>query len=249
MKKEFQGFSTNFAHRRAIYVSTEDDDRATSYLLFQANKQLDLSIEDYKGLIYLFDTTSLLESLENYLQEQKVDVIVIDAFSDLFGNNMNDSNQVRTFLNDYSQLAQRYECLVIFLHHSRKRAELDPPSKHNLLGSQGFEAKMRLVMELRKDPIIPDLRHLCLVKGNYLAEDFKSQSFGLRFTAFQTFERTSVRSYFKDLVEKDDRGGEKTDRNKKVLQLYKAGKSQHKIAEELGISSSTVNKILKERQE
>jgi len=56
------------------------------------------------------------------------------------------------------------------------------PSKEHLLGSQGFEAKMRTVIELRKDYEFPDkYRNLCIVKGNYLSEKYKNESYKFTF--------------------------------------------------------------------
>ena len=79
---------------------------------------------------------------------------------------MNATNEIRSYLEDYSNLAKKYKCLVIFLHHTGKNTENKPPSKNNLLGIQGFEAKMRVVIELRKDRHEPKLRHLCNLNTN-----------------------------------------------------------------------------------
>ncbi len=40
---------------------------------------------------------------------------------------------------------------------------------------------MRLVIELRSDQLDPSLKHLCIVKGNYLPPEFKQQSYVLHF--------------------------------------------------------------------
>ncbi len=197
---QFLGFFLTAVHKRAIYVSTEDDEYAVSYLLNKANKSLKLSAEKFKGLTFIFDTHNLLERLEKMLSETPVDLIIIDAFSDLYGKSMNDTNQVRTFLNEYSQLAQRYKCLIIFLHHTGKRTDDLAPSKHNLLGSQGFEAKMRLVIELRTDQVEPDKRHLCIVKGNYLSKEYKTESYILHFDENMTFDNTGERRPFEELT-------------------------------------------------
>ena len=87
---------------------------------------------------------------------------------------VNESNQVRLFLNQYSQLARKSKCLIIFMHNCGKRTEHFMPSKHNLLGSQAFEAKMRLVLELRTDIENVTYQHLCRVKGNYRSAEYKT---------------------------------------------------------------------------
>jgi hypothetical protein len=107
---------------------------------------------------------------------------------------------VRGFLQQYSNLASKYNCLILFLHHTGKRADEREPSKHNLLGSQGLEAKMRVAFELRADPYAPDLRHLCVLKGNYLPSEVKSASYVLRFDENLLFHNTGQRAAFGDLV-------------------------------------------------
>ena len=69
------------------------------------------------------------------------------------------------------------------------------PSKHNLLGSQAFEAKMRLVLELRSDISDVTYKHLCCVKGNYLSAEYKSESIKLHFSDHLTFKETGERVY------------------------------------------------------
>jgi len=238
---EFLGWHIKPEHKRAIYVSTEDDDLAISFLLNRLNKEKRLEPEQYSGLQFVFETGDLLTKMENLLTIAPVDLIIIDAFSDLYGRSMNDSNQVRTFLNEYSQLAQKHRCLVIFLHHTGKRTEDLPPSKHNLLGSQGFEAKMRLVIELRNDHNEADKRHLCIVKANYLPKEYKTESFILSFNENLIFSKTNERRIFDEL-----RPENKTDLKNAVKKLEIDGLTQAEIAKKMKISQTTVSRYLRE---
>jgi len=237
---DFLGFNLTAKHQRAIYVSTEDDDFAVSFLLSKANNSRRLHSDAYSGLTFIFDTENILFRLEYELKERPSDVVIVDAFTDLYGKSMNDSNQVRTFLNDFSQLAQKHKCLIIFLHHTGKRTEELTPSKNNLLGSQGFEAKMRMVAELRTDQIESALRHLCIVKGNYLSKEYKTESYVLNFDENLQFSFTGDRVPFDEL--KSER---KQDLQESVLKLKTAGKTQIEISKQLGISQSTVSRYLK----
>ena len=240
-ESEFLGFKLISESRRAIYVSTEDDEYAVSYLLNKANSERQLNPGDYAGLSFIFDTHNLLEKLNDQLSSQKVDLIVIDAFTDLYGKSMNDTNQVRTFLNQYSQLAQKHKCLIIFLHHTGKRTEDLVPSKHNLLGSQGFEAKMRLVIELRNDPAEPDKRHMCIVKANYLPKQYKTESFVLLFNGNLQFSMTGEKRLFEEL-----KSDNKVEIKERVRSMTREGKTQNEISNELGISQPTVSRYLKD---
>lgn len=238
---EFLCFRLNTAYRSAIYVSTEDDDAATAFLLHKANKALNFDAIKYNRLRYIFDTNDLLTKLDTQLSIAPADCVIIDCFTDLYGKSMTDSNQVRTFLNDYSQLAQKHGCLVVFLHHTGKRTEELQPSKHNLLGSQGFEAKMRLVIELRADNMTPDKRHLCIVKGNYLSKEYKTESFVLLFDENLQFTMTDERQPFDEFTSVG-----KTAMKERVKNLSSQGKLQSEIANELRISQATVSRYLRE---
>lgn len=119
--------------------------------------------------------------LDRRLTRQPADVVIIDCFSDAFGGDLKDTQKIRSYLHPYQELALKHQCLILFLHHTSKRTEAYEPSKHNLLSGQGFEAKMRLVIELRADISDPTIRHLCIVKGNYLPGNMKRESYVLRF--------------------------------------------------------------------
>ena len=129
-----------------------------------------------------------------------VDCVIIDTFTDIYGSDMNVTNKVRNFLTDYSVLANRHSCLFIFLHYTGKKTEDLVPSKNNLLWSPGFEAKMRLVIELRHDKAIPEHRHMCIVKGNYLPTEYKQDSYKLYFDDHMLLTNTNDRVTFDQLV-------------------------------------------------
>jgi archaellum biogenesis ATPase FlaH/5S rRNA maturation endonuclease (ribonuclease M5) len=241
---DFLGFTINARYHSVIYVSTEDDEYATGYLLRLQEKNKNYGAAAYKSLKYIFDSDRLLQKLENELSENPADVVIIDAYADIFTGELNQVNKVRSFLNDFSNLAHKYNCLFIFLHHTGKNAEEKIPSKNNLLGSQGFEAKMRLVIELRKDLNNPNLRHLCIVKGNYLKSDFKNQSFVLEFSDM-LFKKTGQRESFESLVVCNAKSITLSEEADLVKKLKKEGLTTREIAEKTGISKSKVDRLLK----
>lgn len=237
----FIGFKIQADHNRVLYISTEDDETATAYLLNKANISMQVDPNDYSGLTYLFEVTDPAKQIREYLEHTPCDAIIIDAFTDVYGNSMNESNKVRVFLNQFSQIAQHYQCLIIFLHHSGKRTEQNLPSKHNLLGSQGFEAKMRLVVELRLDLRDQDIRHFCIVKANYLGREHKNESYILRMDDNQTFKNTGGRLDFEELRESPN-----VSLIEKAKDLHKEGKTQSEIATIIGKNQSTIARWLKQ---
>ncbi len=238
---EFLGWRIKAKHNSVIYVSTEDDKYSIAYLLNKQNADRGLDEDSYNSLRYIFDTDNLLTKLEDALTKQPADLIVIDAFTDLFIGSINDSNQVRSFLNNYNLLAQKHECLIIFLHHTGKRTDDLTPSKHNLLGSQGFEAKMRVVIELRKDRKDPSLRHLCIVKGNYLSEEQKRSSYVLKFSENMTFSNTGQRVQLENLRQNTEQDA----KIRQVRELSEQGYTQQQIADKVGFANkSSVSRLL-----
>ena len=241
-KSEYIGFPLHPRYKRAIYVSTEDDEASLSRLMRM--QILDEERGRYEGLHFIFDTDNLLETIELGMQSHMPDVIIVDAFADLYTGPMNENNRVRSFLNSFSQLAIKHNTLVIFLHHTGKRTESLAPSKHNAIGSQGFEAKMRLLMELRQDPERHNIRHLCIVKGNYLSAEYKHDSFELLFTPALNFEATGERVPFALLRERNE---ERDERAELARAMREEGKSYRQIAEELGYKSiSSIHTLLKQ---
>ena len=147
------------------------------------------------------------------------------------------------YLQNYSILAKKYQCLVLVLHHTGKRTEDLPPSKINLLGSQGFEAKMRLVLELRTDRDDQDLRHLCIVKANYLSKDYKEASYVLKFDSNMLFENTGQRVLFDDLTgSKKDKEAYKQEWIAIARPLVEEGKTYLEVSEILKAQAYNVSK-------
>jgi hypothetical protein len=186
----------------------------------------------------------LYDELDKRLTNKPVDLVIIDCFADVYSGDLKDTQRIRTFLHPYQELAQKHNCLICFLHHTGKRTENFEPSKNNLLSGQGFEAKMRVVIELRADLLSPANRHLCIVKANYLPASFKKESFVLEFDEPNfTFTNTGERTPFELLVKQTnaDAGKEKFEQAKELMDK---GFSYARIANAIGYhSKGSVSKL------
>ena len=244
---EYLGFRLCPKHRSAIYVATEDDASAIGVLMQRQLEELGTPKEAYHSLDFVFEVDNLVDNLDKMLEATPRDLVIVDAFADLYTGPLNENNRVRSFLNQFSQLAVKHSVLIIFLHHTGKRTESLAPSKHNAIGSQGFEAKMRLVMELRPDPERHELRHLCIVKGFYLSDEYKHDSYVLRFTSALNFVATGERVPFGALRERlPEQDAESAERLDIIRTMRSEGKTLQEIADELGYRSRTsVMNILK----
>ncbi len=246
-QKEWLGFGLNARHRSALYVSTEDGEEATRTMLLKQTSHH--TPGELRTLRFLFEWEDIVPSIDYSLTVQPADIVIVDCFSDVYGGDLKDTQKIRAFLQLFQAIAERHKCLVMFLHHTGKRTENLTPSKNNLLSGQGFEAKMRLVVELRKDHVRKDLRHLCIVKGNYLPDEAKNESHILTFDADTLcFARTDERVPYECLA-KGYEAEEGRAKYEKAVELKAAGMSFAKMAEMLGYASkNSVHKLFEKAQ-
>lgn len=235
---DFLGFKINARYNSVIYVSTEDMETETNFLLHKQAHQY--TPARLRNLRFVFDVTELIEELDRRLTASPADLIIVDCFSDAYGNDLKDTQKIRQYLHTYQELAAKHQCLVLFLHHTGKRTEGYEPSKNHLLSGQGFEAKMRLVIELRADNSEPDKRHFCVVKGNYLPKEYKHESYVLCFDESTfTFTNTGERTPFELLSKQPESGDNGKAKYEQALDLKSQGLSYAQIADKMGYSSKS----------
>ena len=205
--REFLGFQFSGKYKSAIYAASEDDSTATAYLMKKHNLFYKDNVEDWKRLHFIFETDNIIERLNERLEVSPADLIVIDSFADFFtGKDQNNSAQVRLFIKPFSDLARKHRCCVVFLHHIGKWQENNTPSKNALVGSQSLEAISRACFLFVKDRSDKDIRHLCVVKHNYIGNDYKTNSIELRMDSESfTFQPTGNRVPFEQLTESANR--------------------------------------------
>lgn len=246
-EEDFIGFKLNPRHKSVLYVSTEDLERETAYLL--ARQTTKYKPEDLQRLRFIFELSNLKDEIDKRLTNQPADLVILDCFSDAYGGDLKDTQKIRTYLHPYQELAQKHDCLFLILHHTGKRTENFEPSKNNLLSGQGFEAKMRLVIELRADLLNPNHRHLCIVKGNYLPAKFKKESYLLEFHEDKfLFTNTGERIPYEFLVKQLDSDNSKA-KFEEALKLKNEGLTYEQIANKLGYASKgTISKIFEKAE-
>jgi hypothetical protein len=246
-EESVMGFELKVKHKAAIYVSTEDDELAVAMLL--QKQAFHFPPESLRKLRFIFDSEDLINKLDQMLTDQPADLVIVDCFADIYGADLKDSQRIRACLENYKRIAMKHKCLVLFLHHTSKRTEEGAPSKNNLLSGQGFEAKMRLVIELRRDPINPSQRHLCIVKGNYLPDHYKKESFVLQFDPEKfCFSNTGDRMPFESLCKQSADDTEK-ERYELAKQMKAEGKNYDQIADAIGYAAkSSVTKLFAKAQ-
>ena len=238
--ENFIGFKVNGNCRNVLYVSTEDGEMGTSVWLNKHFGEESSNDELLSGLQFAFLTDNIIKELRNKCVSGCIDLIIIDSYEDLFIGSMNNSNEVRAFLNQYASIAAEFGVTIVFLHHTKKSTSGQKPNKNNILGSQGFEAKMRSVLMLTKDSKDKSLRHLCIVKNNYSSETEKNSSYVLKFNNQLSFENTGNRVSLDELGEEEYLG--------LARKLKIDGKSYREIEEALKGEGYEVSKSALQRK-
>jgi hypothetical protein len=103
-----------------------------------------------------------------------------------------------------------------------------------------------MVIELRNDRADSSLKHLCIVKGNYLPAEYKQRSYVLHFDEHMNFTNTGGRTNFEALRRYDsEREQEQQGKATRAQELLSQGLTHRQIAAALGFKSSgTVTKLL-----
>ncbi len=251
-KSKFLDFNLNITHGSAIYVSTEDEFYSTKESISKQLKELissESDLDKLNNLFFFFEFDNLIERLEFILSVTKVDLVVIDSFADVFTGELNSNTKVREFLNQYNKLAIKNGTLIVFLHHLGKRSDFKKSSKDNIIGSQGFEAKMRSVLELKPSKGINE-RKLTLLKCNFLPSSYKNESYLLEFNSNLIFSNTNKKAQLQSREKKI----QDPEIIKLVTKLKNDGLTYRAISEELKknnieISKSSIGAILKSLNE
>ncbi|MDP3003226.1 MAG: AAA family ATPase [Bacteroidales bacterium] len=252
---EFLGCKLNSKHKRVLIISTEDGCIPFS---FRTNRQIiqsPIGVEKRKNFKVIFSYDNLENRIKNHLEKTPVDLVVIDAFGDVFQGEINASNSVRQFLNKYVSFIQKYGCAILFVHHVCKGNKKQKSDKDQLLGSTGIEGKMRNVLMLS---IVNDQHQLSIAKGNYVNREDKNNPIYLSFDdKTLTFSKADCPAKPKETNESTRASGSGSSRKgrpgrQKDMKLYNLAIKrfnekvpQVEIAKEVGRDKSTVCKWLK----
>jgi len=243
----FLGLTLNADKRSVIYVCTEDDVTSISARL---KKEFDStsSTEPCANLRYLFDEGDIHDQLEEKLEERPADCVIIDALGDVITGDGNSMTSVRNFYKPYKGLANRHNCLILFVHHTRKSAGRNL-SKSDVSGSQAFEAKPRALLMLGQGLGGRTNKELRIEKGNLVPEELKNAKLSLRMNENGVFEllKSSIQSNGIPIKSRADEIAER------VFKLKEDGLSYRKIEDKfekegLKVGRTKIGKILKENK-
>ena len=191
--ESFIGFNLDLKHQRAVYVATEDDAINCNFL--QERQHTGLGYEPNDNLCFVFaDNMSqsvLISNLETILTSKPADLVIVDSFSDVFqGSDLNNNFQMRETARTFDNLAKKYKCLVLFVHHINKGAYDKAPTQQSIQGGSGLAQKVRLAWQMSSEG--GNIKSLAVTKGNYTPREYKEKPIVLNFDEITfTFTRAS----------------------------------------------------------
>lgn len=243
--RKFLYWDVNPIHKKVVYISTEDNRYSISPTLKNSNKDHNLMPEEFKGLNYIFTTEDLLERMDNYLEKNPCDLVIMDVFTDIFNDDLNKAIDVRKFMQKLHEQTIKHNCLALSLNHVRKGDEEKAASKNNSVGSQSFEAKLRVVLELQNTKFRPGIKEISIVKGNYISQDDKNKKYYVEFTENYTYKIPEVQENLV-LIDPKVEKIEKLSEDYNTIKGFKSEGNTHRvIGEKMGISHTYVGKIIK----
>lgn len=178
-KNSFLGYPLDVTHSAAYYLSTEDEHESISAWL---NRHVvDKRKTGYlQNFVFLCDPADVVKTLDAKLAEKQADIAIIDTWADTFHGSLNNPIHVRESLSPLQELARKYNCLIMLMHHTVKSADRDSPDKAKLNGSGAIEQKLRSLLELRRGDTA-ERRYLTVLKNNYMPDQAKELSIELNF--------------------------------------------------------------------
>ncbi|MFO8066417.1 MAG: AAA family ATPase [Bacteroidales bacterium] len=260
-----QGFNSLFGqkittnHNRVLIVSTEDSIRAIKDRIKKMLKESSLPEDVEIRFLILTSFTDITSRINNILEQNPCDLVVVDAFADVYEGNINSTNDVRRYMNQYEEIIHKHKCSFLIVHHVGKSQRSLGASKLKVLGSTGIVDKARQVIELQKNSRNPVIRDIAITKGNYNSDEdkqtiqyLKLDPDTLTFSAADDKVMEGLKAKQVNDVKDDGEIKKSTPGRKKQIELVKQafhlreeGKTLEAIGKIVGKDKSTISKWLK----
>lgn len=168
-QEQFLSLQLNPIHKTALIIATEDSKEkfasavSKQLLYFEPFLQDDSPMVDldFMEAADLEDWKHFKKVVKKRLAAKKYDVIVVDAFSDVFtylDGNINDNGDARTLLATFQTWAKLYEASVLVIHHAAKTKIVPIHAAGKLLieknssqGAGSITQKPRTILALSHD--------------------------------------------------------------------------------------------------
>lgn len=199
----------HFKVGNSILQNAEDDIDGTIIPRLIANgadrKRIGYINEEIKA----FDVKQL-KRLEEMIIKHKPEIVVLDPLTSYLGGiNMYVANEVRDLLKPLKELAQKYNCAIVFIMHLNKKSGISAANR--TLGSADFVSIARSVLLVAEDPQDSTQRLLIPVKTN-LMKDSEKRALCYKINDDKTVEWMEDRGYISadDILNQEENSFDKT---------------------------------------
>jgi hypothetical protein len=179
---EHLGMKLKPIHNHVLYVFTEDQEEGVSSSLHkQLIKHSDLD-KSKLSLAFLRDESiaELIQKLDTFCSLTPVDLVVIDAFGDIFsGSDSNNNIQMRRDIKAFDDIVRKHKISVLFVHHINKSGYNKNPSQELIQGGSGLTQKVRYALFLSRND--DGQKFLNVAKGNYSSKYYKENRLPIDF--------------------------------------------------------------------
>jgi hypothetical protein len=207
----FLGLSLNTTHKRVLIIATEDSKSKWIKAAFKQARKMEPGHDPKNVGVYFMEASifdefiSLKDELESWLSKMKFDLIIGDAFSDIFGlidGEINSNSDARKLISYFQHVCDKFETTMIIIHHAAK-TKIVPKQregkifleKNDSQGAGAITQKPRTVWALSNDPksISPDglsyTNYLHVVKANLMGKTYVQNALQLKFTTKDLIHR------------------------------------------------------------
>jgi len=172
--EDFLGWKLNAPHKKALIFTTEESPLDVRAVM---EAQIGQEQEIEGNIIFEFFDDDFEDRLEKLLEEDKYDVVILDALGDLVRGHESKSEVIRPFMTKIRNLALNKDTSFIIVHHKSKAGN-SRVDKLVVKGSQSIESKARVVLDLVQTE---GMSFLTLTKGNGYSYDEKQKSWKIEF--------------------------------------------------------------------
>ncbi|QKJ63351.1 AAA family ATPase [Flavobacterium sp. M31R6] len=181
--KSFLNYEINSVHKRAIYVSTEDDKESISSSVEKQIEGLNEKPTDKLRFILAdaMDQDEILLKINDELSLSPADLVVVDSFGDIFkGSDSNNNMAMRNTVKAFDKIAKKHNCLILFVHHVNKASYKQAPGQEQIQGGSGLVQKVRLAIIIKEGE--GDIRYFNVVKANNSPKELRENAIELSFS-------------------------------------------------------------------
>jgi AraC-like DNA-binding protein len=239
-------FELSVLQFRARYT---DDDTGSPYPFHDHFSRIELdATPDYEQWGFKTFEGFLHHQLEQYIQRTGIKVLIIDNLTYL-RSEMEHAKDAYSLMNMLINLKRKYALSMLVLAHTPKRDNSKPIEVNHLQGSKQIANLCDSIIALGKSHKDLGLRYLKQIKHRLGEKQYEEDNVcvcqlgkSYDMLQFELIAHGRERDHLQPLGDKDLGA-----RIASVKDLAASGMTQRDIAKQLGISSTTVNRLLKDK--